>query len=219
MQSNEPTVGEFNGSCLDHFSFAEYPQQTRLVPFCPDEPLAFEDADLPFDPAPHTQAPTPSPSPFGQLPRRSYVSPSLLPRDCRIGSIALSRVQNTFIHSPLLPPTPLRGDASCRARSLPKNVGSDKNALETAWQALGYRQVPLDRLDRLKTKGREECAGASLPTPSTYEGYEGADMPRSLALPLAFWPPSPAMMTSPTHFDFSSHLPVTCSIRLADFLP
>merc|ERR1711959_666927 len=96
------------------------------------------------------------------------LSPSVMNNGC-VGSIALSKVQNTFIHSPLPPPTPLRVGASRRSRSLPKDVGSDKNMWETTCQSLGCSRIP--RVHQVYP----------LPTPSVYSDHI---------------PPSPALTAS-----------------------
>merc|ERR1712227_415841 len=96
-----------------------------------------------------------------------------------VGSIALSKVQNTFIHSPLPPPTPLRVGACTRSRSLPKNVGSHKNQLEATCRALGCSHFPTTPLE----------AGECLPTPSVYGDYSAPNVLSSLSEPM-FVPPT-----------------------------
>lgn len=127
---------------------ANHPEP-RSLSFCPDEPLELEEAGLFVDEAApkkmlHCQSPW------------SSCSPSSLVRRCRVGSVALTKVHNTFIHSPMPPPTPQPG-ASKRSRSLPKNVGSDKNAWEAACQALGCSQLPADQ------RPAAVCANVSTP--------------------------------------------------------
>jgi len=185
------------------------PYISRLV-FCPDEPLALDEAGLWPDLASRTQTPA----------RWPCLSPSVLAKDGRVGSIALSKVQNTFIHSPLVPPSPARS----RARSVPRNVGSDKNALETTCQALGCNQIP--RFQQQYKFSAGDCG----PTPSVYGDYASHDMAWPTHSSPAFVPPSPALTASPTaspiyrplrqfgSFTDSYHAPQSSVISLADLL-
>jgi len=132
--------------------------------------------------APVPRWPTLSPTP---LVKDGWVGPT-------IGSIALSKVQNTFIHSPLPPPTPLRIGASRRSRSLPKDVGSDKDAWEVTCHALGVCGV----MPRPKPPVNPQDCGE--PDLSFFPGYTPS-VPCSLASSPAFVPPSPALTASPTY--------------------
>jgi hypothetical protein len=175
------------------FGHSEDGEPRRRLLFCPDEPLALEEAGVFLESAPRTATPTAAYShPAGMsVPRWPSFSPSVVARDGCVGSIALSKVQNTFIHSPLPPPTPLRIGASRRARSLPKNVGSDKNTWEATFSALGCR---------LHQHTQQQFnIGDCGPTPSVYADYAGPEMPCSLASSPAFVPPSPALTASPTY--------------------
>jgi hypothetical protein len=186
----------------------------RRLQFCVDEPLALEEAgvyiDLPDMPLTLEHTPTcrhrvSSGSTWSSL------SPASIVKGGHVGSIALSRVQNTFIHSPLPPPTPLRVGASRRSRSLPKNVGSDKNAWEATCQALGCSHLPDARQDGTFKSG--DC----LPTPSVYGDYNAASIFANFSSEPLYVPPSPALTASPTYRctaqNFGSgakSLPLTC---------
>jgi hypothetical protein len=172
--------------------FVEDKEPRQRCLFCPDEPLAIEEADSLQD---FTT------SAFGW----SCRSPSLLSKDGCVGSISLAKVHNTFIHSPLAPPTPLRVSAARRSRSLPKNVGSDKNTWEATCQALGCGPGQISRDPKKESTLSLECG----PTPSVYEGYSGLQIPCSLASSPAYVPtspspglipPSPALTASPTYY-------------------
>lgn len=128
-------------------------------------------------------------SKLAPVPRWPTLSPAPLVKDGCVGSIALSKVQNTFIHSPLPPPTPLRVDARRRSRSLPKDVGSDKDAWEVTCHALGVMPRPKQQEDK-----RESAA----PDLNYFSGYTPS-VPCSLASSPAFVPPSPALTASPTY--------------------
>lgn len=165
----------------------------RRLQFCPDEPLALEEAGVFLDSSHLAQTPTPMyrysrPS----VPRWDCNSPASFVKDGHVGSIALSRVQNTFIHSPLPPPTPLRVGASRRSRSLPKNVGSDKNMWEATCQALGCSQGPHEQQERVFNAG--DCG----PTPSVYGDSMSPNVSTNFAFGSVLPPPSPALTASPT---------------------
>jgi hypothetical protein len=112
----------------------------RAPLFCPDEPLALGDCGLFIDTAALAETPTSIYEPAASC-KWPCVSPSIVQDSC-VGSIALSKVHNTFIHSPLPPVTPLGVGALRRSRSLPKNVGSDKNIWEATCRSLGCRHIP-----------------------------------------------------------------------------
>jgi hypothetical protein len=144
-------------------------------------------------------------------------SPALNLDESCIGSIALSRVKNTFIHSPLLPPTPLRNAASRRAHSLPRNVGSDNDAWEATFKALGCRQ-DMRRRNMPSAEKREVQDDSDVnncTTPSVYNGYHGVScVPSSPGYPYIYRetslgypcvPPSPALTASP--MDFRTYSP------------
>lgn len=158
--------------------YVEEGDSCQRMQFCPDEPLVLEQGnELPE--CDQTESST-STSTW------PCISPSLLKKDGCVGSIALSRVQNTFIHSPMAPPTPLRAGALRRSRSLPKNVGSDKNMLETTCQSLGYGQIPCVQQAAQLNSGSIDHkhvlpASERMPTPSIYV------------------PPSPALTASPMY--------------------
>lgn len=200
--ATEPVKISSHGDfCAGSFSeLAEDGEPRRRLLFCPDEPLTLEEHVL--ESAPRAQTPIGSSHIGTGVPRwpglSPLSSPSLLVKDGCVGSMPLSKVQNTFIHSPLPPPTPLRAGASRRARSLPKNIGSDKNPWEATCQALGCLpgQIRLDsRRDGDFNPG--DCG----PTPSVYGGYGGREVPCSLASSPypAYVPPSPALTASPTY--------------------
>jgi len=171
---------------------------------------------------------TASMSPQQSSRRWPCLSPSSLVRDKCFGSTSLSKVQNTFIHSPApplhsLPPTPLRVGSSRRSRSLPKNVGSDKNLWEATCQALGCSQVPRSGENRSLPSG--DCPS----TPSVYVDYivpPSPDFPTycnkhqlgSDASPAIFaaaaWPPE--VVCDYMWPASSAYVPNV--IRLADFL-
>jgi hypothetical protein len=200
-ENGEPFVGD-----VMDFSNAEdsetCPDRARPL-FCLDEPLSLEEAglflDLESSPCMHT--PTPSSAWWPCL------SPSLRKRDGCVGSIALSKVHNTFIHSPMPPPTPLRGDASRRSQSLPKNIGSGKDAWETTCQALGCSHV---------ADAQEVCQRiplASLPTPSVYGPADFQfDSGNSLPTPSIY---------GPAEFEFNAGniLPTPSVYGPTDFAP
>jgi hypothetical protein len=168
----------------------EAEQPRRCLQFCADEPLVLEELGVSSETVSLAQTPTSKQMHYSGA-HWSCISPLSLIRDGRVGSIALSKVQNTFIHSPLPPPTPLRADASCRSQSLPRNVGSSRDAWETTCQALG-------------------CASAV--------GCEYISVPDISATQHAMAqhvPPSPALTASPMYrdlhqFDFSApyHMPL-----------
>jgi hypothetical protein len=111
----------------------------RRPQFCIDEPLDMDEPGMFLEPAPLTE--TPRGYQHISTFRRNNES-SVFMEDGHVGSIPFSKVQNTFIHSPLAPPTPLRNGACRRSQSLPRNVGSDKNTLEATCQALGCSSIP-----------------------------------------------------------------------------
>jgi hypothetical protein len=120
-----------------------------------------------------------------------FLSPPSSCKEGRLGSIGLSKIQNTFIHSPKLPPTPLQPGAARRARSLPKDLGSERNHWEATCQALGCSYVEQNLhsdLDGVVADGW----GA---TPNIYNNPKGL---YSLASSPAFIPNSPALTASPT---------------------
>jgi hypothetical protein len=197
LNSGEPLkLGETAPSDVLDFGHTEDAEPRRRLLFCPDEPLALEEAGVFLETAPRTQTPTNAYS-HPSATRWPYLSPSLVVKDGKVGSMPLSKVQNTFIHSPLPPPTPLRVGASRRSQSLPKNVGSDKNAWEATCQALGCTQAVMD-VQNERTFSAGDCG----PTPSwdrVYADYLGPNMPCSLTSSPAFVPPSPALTASPTY--------------------
>lgn len=234
------------GDAADEDSLDEDEEPNRRPAFCLDEPLSLDEAGFFFEPAPYMQTPTsvygqPSPAWWPYLspsvldscvgcaapPKVQNtwpcLSPSLL-EGC-VGSIALSKVHNTFIHSPLPPPTPLRGDASRRSCSLPKNIGSNKNAWEVTCQALGFSHLA----DSVQCEPVFNASVDSLPTPSVYAGYSGYDSPAyvpGFASSPSFVPPSPALTASPTYcsrrpfrsgahrpFHFGDHTPTSSYSR------
>jgi len=157
----------------------------RRLEFCPDEPLALEEAGVSFEAAPLTGTPTSMythPSVSRSLSRwSSCTSPASLVKDGCVGSMPLSKVHNTFIHSPLPPPTPLRAAASRRSQSLPRNVGSHKNAWEATCRALG-------------------CSSAlNFGHDYSFNTCDDAEAPGGFA---GLVPPSPALTASPTYCNF-----------------
>jgi hypothetical protein len=132
--------------------------------------------------------------------RCSMFSPPMNLNEGRIGSIAVSKIRNTFIQSPLLPPTPLRNSAARRAHSLPRNVGSDNNAWEATIQSLNCRCAT-------RTSANDKDAECGIDfnnctTPSVYDCYTGTSFgplsPGCTGAPRA--PPSPSLIDSPTCF-------------------
>jgi len=116
-------------------------------------------------------------------------------------------VQNTFIHAPLTPVTPAP-NAVRRSRSLPKDVGSEKED----WQA-----TPQGRGGRLRGN---LLRGTILELPCI-------NTPSLVASPgPAFVPPSPALTASPlpmcrsggSRFSISGTSPAQKVLRLADLL-
>jgi hypothetical protein len=99
------------------------PRQPPRVIFCENEPLCFEDEEAEAS----VESSSSPPSRFPCL------SPSVLCKDGTVGQI----VHNTFIHQAAPPLTPLPG-ARRRASSLPKDLGSEKNAWETTCHALSF---------------------------------------------------------------------------------
>jgi hypothetical protein len=198
---NDGPSGWSMGRSPDFFGEDEPPSRLK---FCLNEPLeGIEETGL----YQHADAPMRSS-------RCSLRSPDL--GESCIGSIALSRVKNTFIHSPLLPPTPLRNAASRRAHSLPRNVGSDNDAWEATFQALGCRQ-DVRRRNIPCAEEREvqyEFDSNNCTTPSVYNGYHGvARVPPPSGYPCmsrvppspgyngrSCVPPSPALTASPMCF-------------------
>lgn len=129
-------------------AYAE-PQQAQV--FCVNEPLDFDfdtaatgDA-LPDGTAPPSFAHTPPCAPTLRMPMKVFggaLSPSTLAKDGRIGSC----VRNTFIHTAVPPPTPLKsagGRAGQRSRSTPKNMYSARDEWEGACNALGFLPQPV----------------------------------------------------------------------------
>jgi hypothetical protein len=129
-----------------------------------------------------------------------------------IGSIALSKVRNTFIHSPLPPPTPLRNSTCRRARSVPKDVGSGKNHWETACQALCASKI--DNRERQHEFNVNESS-----TPSVYGSYDLTAMPSPAltASPVCFRSYSPFLRNTffaPTLSNLDCHAPLSPSSKV-----
>lgn len=163
---DEPLAMDDAGIFLDSLpTVPSTPFTPQSVPRWPClAPLAFEEADVFIDSVPAARTPT-NMRMQQSASRWPCLSPSSLVRDARVGSVSLSKVHNTFIHSPLAPPTPLRVGASRRSASVPKTFGSDKNAWEAMCQALGCNQIP---------QNAQECrpnAGDCAHTPSVYVDY------------------------------------------------
>lgn len=72
------------------------------------------------------------------------LSPSTLSKEGSITRVpGLGAVKNTFIEVPITPVTPAMG-AQKRSRSLPKNMGSNKNEWELACHVLSYQHCPVE---------------------------------------------------------------------------
>jgi len=190
---------------------------SRGFQFCLDEPLDLEEAGVFIDSLPVKTSS-----------RWPCLSPSSRVRDGYVGSTALSKVQNTFIHSPLLPPTPLRVGASRRSRSLPKNVGSDKNTWEATCQALGCS--PHCREENASNMGdlvHTPSVYVDWPTPRpTYTVPPSPDFPTYCKTPLLGSGPSAVFLASAMEHQSSmsdfvwpeASYTSPNVIRLADFL-
>jgi hypothetical protein len=173
----------------------EQDEPQRPLQFCLNEPLKIEEFGL---------------SSFGYSQdyacSGSMLSPPADFADTCIGSIALSKVRNTFIHSPVAPPTPLRASASRRSRSLPKNVGSeisDNNVWEAKFQSLGCRGRKTGSSSFANERAiQPEFDMLNCTTPNVYDGHNAL---HGLALTpvcndILYVPPSPAFLATPTSF-------------------
>jgi hypothetical protein len=189
------------GESLD-FPMDMEPRKNFL--FCPDEPLNIEDDTfLDHIPGHHD---FPLTSTFSS----PHISSTGIGKDACVGSIPLSKVHNTFIHSPVSLPTPLRARAAKRSRSLTKDFGSDKNAWEATCQALGcssgHDNVP--EQDHPDVTDRDQR-------------FEVPDTPFTWAPPVyvpgapAVVPPSPTLTASPGSRRWK---PVRYSFHLEDHL-
>jgi len=156
------------------------------IQFCADEPLSFEDTSVLSD----SSRMNISRGKCEQAWKITNQSPLSLLKSSHVGSIALSKVQNTFIHSPLPPPTPFRLGAANRSRSLPKDHGSDKDAFEAFCQALDGSWL-LDRKEALN----QQC----LYPPTPYMCGRDADSGLLSSHGPNFIPPSPALTASPIY--------------------
>lgn len=131
----------------------------------------------------------PEACPAGRTPsnqRWPALSPSAFTKHGPLGSI----VQNTFIHAPLPPPTPLRLGAARRAKSLPKDVGSGREEWEAQCHALSFL--------------RHGVSGASGAAAGVHQ--QGARGPADLGGGPAYVPPSPSLAASPTCWPISPAL-------------
>lgn len=140
--------------------------------------------------------------------KQRFLSPPTIDREGSIGSIGLSRIQNTFIHSPKPPPTPLQPGSSRRARSLPKDVGSDKNHWEATCQALGFAYVE----ENLHSDFESSLGCEWGPTPNVYSNPKGL---YSLASSPAYVVNSPTLTASPMHSHLRSSNSQKILLRLA----
>mmetsp|Transcript_42907 Transcript_42907/g.91434 ORF Transcript_42907/g.91434 Transcript_42907/m.91434 type:complete len:735 (-) Transcript_42907:62-2266(-) len=95
--------------------------------------------------------PTP-PAPLTSAPWPTMLTP------CTLGNLGFS-VQNTFIHAAMPPPTPPAG-ASCRSRSLPRNMGSDKSAVTPNGPTPGLLSYA-----EAARSGQASCLGGHLGSP------------------------------------------------------
>jgi hypothetical protein len=165
--------------------------------FCLDECPTLEKSATFFNSAPSAETTTTMytrPHPPGMI----CLSPSSL-KDDGAGSIASAKVQNTFIHSLLPLPTPLGAGPRRRSLSMPKNVGSDKNAWEATGQARMRARLWPGRNQTCEFQ-QENMSNISdaLPTPSVsedmfpyYDTNQPASAPRCQPLSAGcMWPPS-----------------------------
>lgn len=146
---------------------------------------------------------------FGAHPgKHRFLSPPTSCKEGSIGSIGLSRIQNTFIHSPIPPPTPSYPGSACRSRSLPKDIGSGKNHWEATCQALGCEYVEENTLNDF---GSSYGFGWG-PTPNVYTNPKGL---YSMSSSPVVFANSPALTASPIDCPFGSAQSQKILLRLA----
>lgn len=162
--------------------------EPRRVEFCPGEHLCLEECGIFRDslPAAGLQWATPLPSPGvptsttvrrwprawppqeGPLPTGGAATASSSSGAPTTGAKPLLLVQNTFLHAAPQPPTPLPGSRR-RASSLPKDMGTERGALE-ACQSTAFVHRPCggcsgdSTADSTGSAGASNRAGAVAPT-------------------------------------------------------
>jgi hypothetical protein len=142
------------------------------------------------------------------------LSPSAFMQNGCIGSIELSKVHNTFIHSPVPPPTPSNPSSVQRSRSVPRNWGSSKNVWETTWQALGRGNGRLhigSEQQPWEIGATPNIPGGWGTTPNIYDWGITPNRSYSLASsPVVI--PSPALTASPTHYSMRNLISLSQSL-------
>lgn len=85
----------------------------------------------------------------------------LTPSTLRPGGAVRRMVQNTFIHAMLPPPTPVRASKR-RAQSVPKDVGTSRDALEASCHELAFLNETVKKKDKLSdSETTAEMSGGS----------------------------------------------------------
>jgi hypothetical protein len=189
LRPNWPWLSQENvleAECPETWNQTANNTPCHRIQFCPDEPLSLEGTSVLSDSSRINISSGESEKAW----KITNQSPLSLLKSSHVGSISLSKVQNTFIHSPLPPPTPFRLGAAHRSRSLPKDLGSDKDTWEAACQALGCSWLP----------ERKEAFNQQRPyPPTTHMCARDADSSLLSSHGPSFIPPSPALTASPIY--------------------
>jgi hypothetical protein len=119
-----------NYDCIDENQDGPFARTDLSNPVFVDMKSGYQEPLSSMHGSPKHQTSSPTPCKY------SFLSAPTCGKESGIGSIGLSRIQNTFIHSPM-PSTPLQFGAIRRAHSLPKDLGSTKDNWEATCQALG----------------------------------------------------------------------------------